>query len=300
MSRDLGERWRRIGVGVGWRSTSVLTGLVSLGLAWLCWPVWSATTSPTREQAASTAPAVLAALTFALVLLAVAVWLDAGRDYGPVSLAITLLLANTALRITVNPAASGVEVVHALPLLAGIAAGAPVGFLVGAGGVVLSSALTSSVGTMLPAQALILGAAGALGGLLWHLRPMGAWLVSLPMAVASGIGTGILLNLPGWSQEPGTTDTSFFPGLPPATVIDRLWIYTTQTSLLYDLNRGVTTAVIVLVAGLPALRSLRALGTGPVDPAASVRRPGQLSQPALDRRLDRARFDTLWKTGDPS
>jgi energy-coupling factor transport system substrate-specific component len=300
MSREPGDRWRRIGGGVGWRSTSVLTGLVALGLTWLCWPIWRATTTPTREQASAAAPAVLAALALALVLLAVAVWLDAGREYGPVSLAIALLLANTALRITVNPAASGIEVVHALPLLAGIAAGAPVGFLVGAGGMVLSSALTSTVGTMLPAQALILGAAGALGGLLWHLRPIGAWLASLPLAVASGIGTGVLLNLPGWSQEPGTTDTSFFPGLPPATVIDRLWTYTTQTSLLYDLNRGVTTAVVVLIIGLPVLRSLRALGTGPVDPAAGVPRPGRLSQPALDRRLDRARLDTLWKTGDPS
>ena len=230
-------KWRAVGLGVGWRGSSLLAAIVGVGLAWLGWPVWSSLTSPTGPAMTAAAPALLVALSFALVALAVAVWLDAGRDFGPLSYALALLLTNAGLRLTVNPGAAGVEVVHALPLLAGAAAGAPAGFLVGAGGMLFSSAVIGSVGDMLPGQMMVFGLLGASGGLLWRARPLPAWLLALPLAIVAGVGSGLLLNLAGWAQEPGTTTTSFFPGLPPGQVLARLWEYTVQTSLVYDLTQ---------------------------------------------------------------
>ena len=293
-------RWQPSGIGVGWRSNLVLAAVVTLGLIWLCWPIWHSMSSPIREEAGQAAPLILIAVVAMQVLLAVAVWLDAGRDFGPVTLALTLLLLNTALRVTLNPGASGVEIVHALPLLAGMCAGAPAGFLVGAGGMLLSSALIDSVGDMLPAQLMILGLVGALGGVLWRIRPLAAWLLSLPLAVFAGVGSGMLLNLMGWSQEPGTTTTSFFPGVPPAAVVQRLWAYTVETSLLVDLTRGVTTAVLLLLVGLPLLRASQAIGVRPVALPAAADRAVRLDPTAVSRRRDRDRLDTMWKTGDHS
>lgn len=297
MSRRV--EWRAVGLGAGRRSMAVLAAIVLAGLAWLGWPVWGSLSSPTAADAAGAAPVLLAALTMALVLLALATWLDAGRDAGPVALALALLLLNAGLRVTVNPGASGVEIVHALPLLAGAVAGAPAGFLVGAGGMLLSSALIDGVGAMLPGQMLIFGLLGALGGVLWRVRPLPAWLSALPLAMLAGPASGVLLNLTGWALQPGTTTTSFFPGLPPAAVAGRLWAYTVETSLWYDLTRGATTALLVACAGLPLLRVGQQLGLRPAGPPAAAPSP-RLNPAAVRRRQDRDRLDTLWKTGDHS
>lgn len=293
-----GRAWRAVGLGVGWRGTGLLGAILALGLAWLGWPVWGSLTSPTGPETTAAAPALLIALTLALVALAVAVWLDAGRDPGPLGFALALLLLNTGLRLTVSPGAAGVEVVHALPLLAGAAAGAPAGFLVGAGGMLFSSAVIGSAGDMLPGQMLVFGLLGAAGGLLWRLRPLPAWLLGLPLAILAGLGSGLLLNLAGWAQEPGTTTTSFFPGLPPAQVIARLWEYTVATSLVHDLTRGVTTAAVAACLGLPLLRTAQLLGLRPAALAAMVMPTTRLNPAAISRRRDRDRLNTMWQTGD--
>lgn len=298
---NAGERWRAVGLGVGWRSSSVVGAIVVLGLAWLGWPVWGSLSSPTGSELGAAAPLLLAALTLCLVALAVAIWLDAGRDFGPLSYCLVLILANTGLRLTINPGAAGIEVVHVLPLLAGAAAGAPAGFLVGAAGMLFSSAVINGVGEMLPGQMMVLGLAGAAGGLAWRARPLPAWLLSLPLAVITGLGSGVLLNLTGWALEPGTTTTSFFPGLPPAQVVARLWEYTVATSLAYDLTRGVTTAVIIGCLGLPLLRSAQLTGLRPLAPPSLAGTPTtRLNPAAVSRRDDRDRLATMWKTGDPS
>ncbi|WP_235736277.1 ECF transporter S component [Nocardioides alcanivorans] len=260
--------WQQVGTPHGWRSLLVLAGLVVTGLGWLGWPVWDSLTSPNRAQAQDEAPWVLAALVCGLFALAVAMWLDAGRRLDAMSVVVTLVVANTVVRAVLNPQAGGVEFVHALPLLAGMAVGAPAGFLVGASSALLSTITVGEPASTLPTQAFIWGLSGMLGGLLWRARPRVSWLCSLPLAVAAGLISGVLLNLMGWGQEPGTTLTSFHPGLPASEVISRLWSYTVETSLAFDLTRGITTALLLAVFGHPILAALRrSVGAEPPRPS---------------------------------
>jgi hypothetical protein len=290
-------RWRAIGVPRGWRSTSVLAVLVISGLAWLGWPVWDSLGSPSRAQAQAEAPWVMTALVCGLFALAVAMWLDAGRRFDAMSPWALLMVVDTGVRAVLNPAANGIELVHALPLLAGMAGGAPAGFLVGSSSAVLSTIVVGTPATTLPAQALAWGITGMLGGLLWRLRPRTAWLVSLPLALVAGLVSGVLLNLMGWGQEIGTTLSSFYPGLPASEVAARLWSFTVDTSLWYDLTRGATTMVVLLVLGHPILVALRAsLGTDLSTGEDSL--PEPIRADSIHRREDRARLAHLWHEGD--
>lgn len=295
-------KWRAVGIPTGWRSICVLAVVVVAGVAWLGWPVWDSMSPPTREQAQAEAPWLMMALVSSLFALATAMWLDAGRRFESMSIMVTFVVANTLMRALFNPSAAGIEFVHALPLLAGMCAGAPAGFLVGASSALLSTIAVGEPATMLPTQALIWGLSGMLGGLLVRLRPFIAWLLGLPLAVVAGVFSGLLLNLMGWAQEPGYTLTSFHPGLSPGQVLSRLWGYTLDTSLMYDVTRGLTSATILALIGYPVLLAARrAAGaetrggdTGPHDQNAEH----HIQPETLSRRRDRERLDQLWNQGE--
>lgn len=288
-----GRGWTESAEPYGWRSVATLVALLAVSALWVGWPIWDSATPPSSAQLQQEAPWVAGVLVLGLVLLAVAMWRDAGGRADALSPIVAVLVGNTGARILVNPYAGGIEVVHALPLLAGMSLGAPAGFLVGAGSALTSTAIAGTPSSMLPTQAMIWGISGMLGGLLRHLRPVVAWLCSWPLAVLAGLATGVLLNLPGWSQTAGTTTSSFFPGLPPGEVLQRLWGYMVETSLVYDLTRGATTALLLALFGLPLLRALRR--EAGAETAESVER---VSPAALDRRADGARINHIWTRGD--
>lgn len=289
--------WRAVGVPIGWRSMAVLGTIVVAGLAWIGWPIWDSLTAPSRAQSQAEAPWLMAALVCSLMALGVAMWLDGGRRLDPMAALLSLVVLDVVVRAVLNPAANGLEFVHAIPLLAGMAAGAPAGFFVGASSAILSTITVGLPATTLPSQALVWGISGMLGGLLWRLRPRLAWFASMPLALVAGVVSGVLFNLMGWSQEPGTTLNSFYTGLPPAEVAERIWGYTVETSLVHDLTRGLTTAVILAVIGRPVLAAMRrAVGTD-TFPAPVEAREG-ISADAIARREDRARLDHLWSQGD--
>jgi hypothetical protein len=295
-------RWRRLGVPSGPRSAAVLAVLVTAGLLWLGWPVLDSATSPGRAQSQSEAPWVTAALVLGLVALAAAMWRDAGRRYEALSPVAALIVLDTAVRAVLNPSAGGVEFVHALPLLAGVGAGAPAGFLVGASSAIVSTIAVGAPATTLPAQALIWGLSGMLGGVLWRVPALLAWALALPLALIAGVASGVLLNLMGWAQEPGAALTDFFPGLPAGEVLTRLLDYTRATSLAYDATRGLTTAAIVLVIGYPVLVALRRATGGDIatDPLQGTDQRVELASPRRERS---ARLDQMWHhpdEGDPS
>jgi hypothetical protein len=297
-------RWHAVGVPNGRRSFAVLAAFWLVGLAWIGWPVWSSLTPPAREQSQAEAPWLMVALVSGLIALVVAMWADAGRRFDALSGVGALLVLNTVARWVLNPAAGGVEFVHALPLLAGMGLGAPAGFAVGAGSGLLSTIAIGDPATTLPTQALVWGLSGSLGGLLWRLRPRTAWLASLPLALVTGVVSGVLLNLMGWAQESGMTLTSFYPGLPPAEVLSRLWGYTLDTSIVLDLTRGVTTALILAVLGHPVLLALRSsIGALSRETRRSTPHPDQRSlddvrPEAFARRSARTQLDHLWNQGE--
>jgi energy-coupling factor transport system substrate-specific component len=290
--------WRIVGIPCGPRSHAVLVVLVMAGLGWLSWPIWDSLSAPSRSQAVAEAPWLLGALVVGLAALAVGIWLDAGCRLDALSTLAALVVANTVLRAVLNPGAAGVEFVHAIPLVAGIVAGGPAGFFVGAASALVSTIVVGSPAATLPAQALVWGISGMLGGLLWRLRPRVAWLISLPLAVGTGALSGVLLNLMGWGQEIGMNRSGFTPGLPPSEVIARLWRYTLDTSILFDLTRGLTSAALLAVFGYRWIVALRH------DLGVTVAHRGlpydAIDPHAIARREDRTRFDQLWNQGASS
>lgn len=284
-------RWRPATRSAGWRGRTVTAGLASAGLAWLSWPVWGSLSNPGRADLVAATPWLTLALVTGLVALAVAIWRDAGRRVEPLQAVALLVVGTTLLRAVLSPGLAGVEFVHALPLMAGVALGAPAGFLTGATAALASTVLVGVSAETLPMQALVWGLVGASGGLFTPWRPTVAWLLAVPWAVVAGVGTGVLLNLMGWGLEPGVSETHFHPGLPPFEAAQRLWAYTRETSLAHDTTRGVTTALVVLLIGRPLLRALR-----PDDAHAGVTTPtvSDVTPGALTRREDRTRLDRLW------
>lgn len=263
--------WEVVGRSTGPLATAVALLWLALGLVWLGWPVWDSAGVPGRAQQQAEAPWVLTAQCVGLAVLALCLWRGAGRRFEPLAAVTALVVGDCVLRAVFSPGA-GVEVVHALPLLAGAGLGLAPGLLTGATAALASTLVASTPAETLPAQVLVWALVGAAGALLRVLPVLAAWLAALPLALVLGMLSGVLLNLIGWAQEPGTGPSHFAPGLPPDEVVRRLWTYTRETSIALDLVRGATTALLVLLGGLPLLRllrgpELRATDRPPADPA---------------------------------
>ncbi|NLE96993.1 MAG: hypothetical protein GX596_03250, partial [Propionibacterium sp.] len=128
----MSTKWREVAPSSGPRSRAVVAVIGMLGSVWLGWPVWSSFTAPDRDAVRHLTPYLLAALTGLLVLLAWALWRDAGRRTAVLAPILLIATADAGVRIFLSPGASGIEPVFALPLLAGVALGGPAGFLTGA------------------------------------------------------------------------------------------------------------------------------------------------------------------------
>lgn len=284
--------WKRVGVQRHRTQWRVLAAILLPALTWLLWPVWGSASTPNVEQAETESPWVLGALVCGLTLLAVAIWHDAGRRSGPLAVACGLVVADCALRLVLTPGLGGFEFVFVIPFLAGVARGAPIGFLVGGWAALGSTLLAGMPGTPLPMQVLVWGLVGVVGGLLHGLGARAAWLVGVPLAVPLGVGVGLLLNLPGWSYGTGPTTQDFSPGLPPLEVVQRLWSYSRTTSFALDLTRGVVTALGVLCVGRPLLAALR--DTPDTWRVTTTRATDRVNPAALARRARRTGTDRIW------
>jgi len=286
--------WSTVAAPGRWSALVATLWLVG-GLAWLGWPVWDSVGVPDREQVRVEAPWVLAAQAAGLVLLLGTVWREAGRRSELLRAVACLVVADCLLRAVLTPGTAGVEVVHALPLLAGAGLGLAAGVLTGASAALASTMLVATPAETLPAQCVVWAVVGALGAALRRVPTVAAWVVAIPAAVGVGVLSGALLNLVGWAQETGTTTEHFAPGLPPGEVLARLWSYTVETSLAYDAVRGLTTALLVAVLGLPLLRLLR--GPSPRVPSAHGSLADHHLAAAVRRREDSSRIARLWVSG---
>lgn len=285
--------WTPVATSGRWSTVVAVLWLLG-GLTWLAWPLWDSVGVPGREQVRVEAPWILGAQVAGLGLLGVTMWRESGRRWEEVRAIAVLVGADCLLRTLLSPGAAGVEVVHALPLLAGAGLGLAGGVLTGATAALVTTVLVATTAETLPAQCAVWAVVGALGSLLRWLPVVAAWLLAVPLAVGAGVLSGVLLNLIGWAQDLGTTTEHFVPGLPPAEVAARLWAYTLETSLAHDTVRGLTTALLVVAVGLPVLRALRPPDHRP--PTNTVSRADRDRLAALRRREHSARLDHLWAT----
>lgn len=244
---------------------------LSAGAAWLGWPLWWSITAPGREAQQEATRWVLAALLALLLLLGWTLWLRAGRRLHTLAPLALLVLVAVFLRVAVNPSGAGIEFALVVPLLAGAAFGGPAGVLTGALAAAASAFMTDTVAAPLPGQMFVWALWGLAGGLLRRLPTPAAWLTGTIVCLPMGVASGLLLNLTGWATAEGVTTGAFIPGLGPIPQLLALWAYSVDTSLAWDISRGVSTAIALAVLGLPVLRTLRSVAP-PQPPHPSRRR----------------------------
>jgi energy-coupling factor transport system substrate-specific component len=187
-----------------------------------------------------------------------------GPAAGGLARAIALLGVLVAIDATLRliPSFFGASPIFALIVLVGYVFGPRFGFLMGSLTLLLSAAITAGVGPWLPFQMLCAGWVGVGAG--WLPHPRGQWAevaTLLAFGVAAGFAYGALMNLYSWPfAAPGAAiDQGLFwsPSLSLGESLHRYATFYLATSLAHDASRALANAVLLLVAGPPALRLLR-------------------------------------------
>ena len=278
----------------GWLSWGATALFLGAGLLRLFAPFLWVAAAPDAASMQREAPFIGALSIVLVAVLAVAIWVDANRDTWCVGVALGLVVLNIVVRSSLN-ISLGAEFNFVLPLVAGLAVGGPFGTLVGAASCLGSQFLTQQVATQLPAQMVVWGLAGLLGGLLRPLGPRLSWAVSPFAGYAFGIGAGFLLNAISWPADPSALP-AYIPVAPLDANLTALWQYGQATSWGVDRLRGLATALGLAVIGLPLAHALRTT----IRPAPTERTHAPIDDPATSvvvANQERAtRIHQIWET----
>jgi len=237
------------------RSTiAIALALVAGGIAF-CWPLLVAPDSSLAENAA--APLVLGSLlpvVLAVVLFEIS---EGGLDPKAVAMLGVLSAIGAAIR-PLGAGTAGIETVFFLLILGGRVFGAGFGFVLGATTLFGSALFTGGVGPWLPYQMLGASIVGLGAGLLPPLKGRWELLMLTVYGAVSGVLYGVLQNLSFWPFGlGGKTELSFVAGDPVAENLHRFFVFSFSTSLGWDLVRGLTNVVLILVTGPAILATLR-------------------------------------------
>jgi energy-coupling factor transport system substrate-specific component len=231
----------------------LLTSIV--GLAGFGWPLVvdaEATLGHTRD-----APWLFVVLLVLLIGVVLAEVAEGGMDAKAVALLGVLAAVGAALR-PLGAGTAGVELVFFLLVLGGRVLGPGFGFVLGALTLFASALLTGGVGPWLPFQMLGAAWVGLGAGLLPRASKGKELLLLSAYGLVAGLAYGALLNLSFWPFVTfGDSQLSFAPGAPLGENVARYGTFYLVTSLGWDLVRGLTTAVLVLVTGRAVLLALR-------------------------------------------
>lgn len=236
---------------------SVLLLLVTgvAGLAAFAWPLFFA---PGGLTTASTAP-----LIFALVLpliLAVVLSELTGSVLDVKGLALLGVLAAVgAILRPLGAGSAGLEPIFFLMIIGGRVFGPGFGFAQGAITLLASALLTGGVGLWLPYQMIAAGFLGLGAGLLPR-RPRGRLELALLGAygLVSAFGYGWLMDFAFWPFSlGGASQLSFDPTAPVLTNLHHFVLFNLATSMGWNLGRGLTSVVLIVVLGPGLLHVLR-------------------------------------------
>lgn len=246
---DRGVLRDRAAIPLRARSAVVLTVACLASLAAFLWPLFAA---PTSGLPPSLAP-VLFALVLPLVLAVVWAELVAhGMDVKALAMLGVLAAVGAAVR-PLGAGTAGLEPVFFLLILGGRVFGPGFGFAQGALTLAASALLTAGVGPWLPYQMLAAGFVGLGAGLLPRGRGAGelAWLSG--WALVSAFCYGWLMDFAFWPFAVGpASQFSFDPAAGAWENLHVFLLFNLGTSMGWNLGRGVTSVVLVLLAG-PAL-----------------------------------------------
>lgn len=237
------------------RSAAMLAVAAVAGLAAFTWPLFVSLPDVT---ATTQAPFVFA-LVLPLVLAVVLAQLT-GEVMDVQGLALLGVLAAVgAILRPLGAGTAGMEPIFFLLILGGRVFGPGFGFAQGALTLAASALLTGGVGAWLPYQMIAAGLLGLGAGLLPG-RPRGRAEITLLSAygVASGFGYGWCMDFAFWPFAAGpTSQLSFDPQAGPLENLHRFALFNLATSMGWNLGRGLTSAVLLLLLGPGLLRILR-------------------------------------------
>lgn len=237
------------------RSTAAIVAAVVAGMAAFCWPLL--VTKDSVLAANTAAPLILGALLPVVLAVVLFEITEGGLDPKAVAMLGVLSAIGAAIR-PLGAGTAGIETVFFLLILGGRVFGAGFGFILGTTTLFGSALFTGGVGPWLPYQMLGAAIVGLFAGLLPPLR--GRWeLVMLALyGAVSGVLYGVLQNLSFWPFGLGQhTELSFVAGAPILDNLHRFFIFSFSTSLGWDLVRGLTNVVCIVLTGPAILATLR-------------------------------------------
>lgn len=240
---------------LGRRSAAMVAVVALAGLAAFAWPLFARLPDATST---SQAPFV-----FALVLpLILAVVLSELTGDAMDVKGLALLGVLSAVGAIVRPlgaGTAGMEPIFFLLILGGRAFGPGFGFVQGALTLAASALLTGGVGAWLPYQMVAAGLMGLWAGLLPG-RPRGRGEIALlaGYGLVSAFAYGWAMDFAFWPFGVGpSSQLSFSPDAGPLENLRRFWLYNLVTSMGWNLGRGLTSVVLIVLLGPSLLRILR-------------------------------------------
>lgn len=246
---------RKPAVALRPRSTIAIGLALAAGMVAFCWPLLVAQESSLAANSA--APLILGSLlpvVLAVVLFEIS---EGGLDPKAVAMLGVLSAIGAAIR-PLGAGTAGIETVFFLLILGGRVFGAGFGFILGATTLFGSALFTGGVGPWLPYQMLGASMVGLFAGLLPPLRGRWELLMLMLYGAVSGVAYGVLQNLSFWPFGLGArTQLSFVAGAPIGANLHRFFVFSFSTSLGWDLVRGLTNVVLILVTGPAILATLR-------------------------------------------
>lgn len=243
------------------RAAAVWAGIVVIGIGAFAFPFWLPGDATTSAQAhAADAPVITAAVA-ALVLVVIALELRRGAmTASTVALLAVLCSVGAILRLFDLP--GGGNMMFFLVVLAGAAFGARFGLLLGLTTMAVSAVVTGGVGPWLPFQMLAMSWLGAVAGFVGaatcRMRPRVEVVVLAAYGWVCGFFYGAVMNLWFWPfvRTPGSP-IAWDPDAGFAATVRAYWRFYVLTSFAWDAAGAFANAVLILLLGIPLLRSMR-------------------------------------------
>jgi energy-coupling factor transport system substrate-specific component len=241
------------------RALAAILAVTLVGIGAFTWPLVLGFSSSDSGHSHD-APWVFLVMLPLLLLVVAAEIADGGLDAKAVAL-LGVLAGTCAVLRPITGGVTGVQLMFFLLVPAGRVFGPGFGFVLGNVAMFASAALTGGGGPWLPFQMLAAGWVGMFAGCLPRLRGRAELVLLAGYGFVAGIAYGFVLNL--WFWPFGTTGTgagaavTFVPGAPIVDNLRRWLVFSTSTSLGFDIPRGLATAIAILLVGRPVLLALR-------------------------------------------
>jgi energy-coupling factor transport system substrate-specific component len=245
----------RTAVALRPRSTAALALVSVAGLLAFLWPLVASADSHLGQNA--DAPLLFALLLPLLLAVVLAEIAEGGLDVKAVAMLGVLSAVGAALR-PLGAGTAGLETVFFLLVLGGRVFGPGFGFVLGSTTLFASALVTGGVGPWLPYQMIGAAWVGLGAGLLPQVRAR--WEVPLLCAygAVAGLLYGVALDFSFWPFATGLdSHLSFVAGAPAWENLRRFAVFSTATSLWWDVGRAVTNVVLIALTGRAVLATLR-------------------------------------------